>query len=446
MTRRLQRCRFWTRPHESNESVYCGRSVVAILATDLLLLGASYLVVAANPNYLASASSPLPLWLDPILDDLLAGANNAIPRKGYHDAETKGRHKVPNVVIVNPEISQEHVVVSCNLYALFSSLLRLQRTDQESLLMDYRLFRKGPSALRDFVLESGYNQNKIEARRLLQCLRDPSNLDNDSNQDDKNDVGLKPNLHFIKATVARPSRTMKVVRSNAFVALLLLLFLRHHAGGSDAAHEVVLGVNLENIEQAENAARHRGQSGVVPWLHTHPLSDSDDAVHSILHRVCEGWHHGEGGHTGWDNAKYWAAGGPKRLDDPHLVDDNNHEKWPRQHPVRAALAQAALKHAPCAVAAGVVVKESDEHPRRTHRIIQDGGKYREVCVPNFWWDPFCFIDLIAQQQPQQEQEQRTISTENTNLLEELDWLQQLEFALLLRHELLIQNTGLSSSF
>ena len=393
--------------------------------------GAVYLVVAADPNGFASTSSRLPLWLDPILDDLLAVENNAIPKKRN-----------------DREIRQENVVVKCNHYALFSSLLRQQRTDQESLLMDYQLFRKGQSALRDFVPESDKNHNKIEARRLLQCLRDPYLMnDEDSNNDDRNNVDARPDLLSIKTSVAQSSHTVMGAGSNAFVALLLLLFLRHNAGGSDVAHEVVLGVNLKNIDQAEYAARHRGQSGVVPWMHTHPLSDSDDAVHSILHRVCEGWHPGEGGHSGWDNAKYWAAGGPKRQYDPHLFDDNDCEKWPRQHPVRAALAQAALEHAPCAVAAGVVVNEIDEPTYyRSHRIIQGGGEYREVCVPNSWWDPFCFIDLIAQQQQQQKQEQLTIPTKNTNLSEELDWLQQLEFALLLRYEALMQNAGVSSSF
>jgi len=333
-----------------------------------------------------------------------------------------------------------------------SVLVRQQRDDQESLRIEYQLFQQGKSSLRDISSESS-------ARKLLSCLvscrKNPSSSDN--------------------------SPSSPPLLSNAAVALLLLVCGRRedeHSNSSsvagrgrlvlsDAAHEVVLGVNLENYRQAEYTVTYRGQT--APWLRDHPLSDSDDLLHSILHRLCEGSLTGEGGNTGWANANYWAAGGPKRLylpqhrpndgcatDEEKDDESSHHEQLHQQHPVRAALATAATQYAPCSVAAGVVVV-CEPQSTRHHLIIQGEGMHRTAAVPTGWWDPFAFVDLI-QQQAQQETtflsaDGKKIATRDTTtsfseeLRDELDWLQQLELCLLLRYEMLCSSadgTGSSS--
>ena len=76
-------------------------------------------------------------------------------------------------------------------------------------------------------------------------------------------------------------------------------------GYLDAAHDVILGVTTwEDLDLAEYAATH---SGLTNWSQTHPLSDVDDVIHSMIHRL-EGSAVGEGGYTGYQNAKYWLAG------------------------------------------------------------------------------------------------------------------------------------------
>ena len=114
-----------------------------------------------------------------------------------------------------------------------SVLVRQQRDNQESLRIEYQLFQQGKSSLRDI-------SNK-DALALLSCLVHSKN----------------------------PSST-----SNAAVALLLLMCGRREDGHSsssvvgrlvpsDAAHEVVLGVNLENYRQAEYTVMHRGRNDTL---------------------------------------------------------------------------------------------------------------------------------------------------------------------------------------
>jgi len=187
-------------------------------------------------------------------------------------------------------------------------------------------------------------------------------------------------------------------------------------GAGDAAHEILLGVTMENVDSAEYAATHPGQTS---WMKDHPLSDMDDLLHSILHRS-EGDNVGEGGHTGWENAKYWAAGGPKEWNDfgaheneastsPHLV-------------IHQALAQIALQRAPRCVAQGVV------SPTLVQHSILAGGesrRRRQVRVHPGAWDPFRVIDLCAE-----------CLDESTR--RELDCLLEWEVRLLLRCEMMWQ--------
>ena len=149
------------------------------------------------------------------------------------------------------------------------------------------------------------------------------------------------------------------------VAILLLL-----GGNLGAAHEVLLGVTPTELEEAEHAATHPGQT---PWAEEHPwcFSDTSDLLHAAIHRL-EGAHRGEGNHTGYENARYWALGGPKSLTKP------------ARHPVREFLAEQALKVAPLLCVSGGLLfgaspAESDD---------DDGSEQQRVV-----WDDLAFIDL-----------------------------------------------------
>lgn len=181
--------------------------------------------------------------------------------------------------------------------------------------------------------------------------------------------------------------------SKAFIALQLLT-----QRNIDAAHEVILGVNWSNIEEAEYAATNRGQTN---WTQEHPFSDEDDMVHSLIHRL-EGDLKGEGGFTGWDNAKYWAAGGPKMY------------KCVGRHPVHQALCRLCGKLAPTLEPLLVAKK------KRQHEIIAGGGKTRILCVEDGCFDPISFIALC----------------QHTEWTEELKNIQVAETLLLIRWELL----------
>jgi hypothetical protein len=177
----------------------------------------------------------------------------------------------------------------------FASILHLQRTNQAQLAIRYDI-SKGKSALRDLAEPE---------RALLLC--DTAN----------------ESPPFLSKTVQ---------------AILLLCLYQQ----SDAAHEVILGVTRNRLDDAEYAATHPGQT---TWSQDHPLTDVDDMVHSLMHRLCEGSLIGEGGYSGWENAAYWAAGGPKRR---FAIPSSSCEP---EHPVRSALAYAASEHAPHCVRA-----------------------------------------------------------------------------------------------
>ena len=68
------------------------------------------------------------------------------------------------------------------------------------------------------------------------------------------------------------------------IAAILLLF----RGNLEAAsHEVVLGVSPAELEEAEYAASHPGETS---WSEDHPLTTASDMIHSIIHRL-EGYLH-----------------------------------------------------------------------------------------------------------------------------------------------------------
>ena len=181
--------------------------------------------------------------------------------------------------------------------------------------------------------------------------------------------------------------------NKTFIALQLLLQKQ-----LDAAHEVLLGVDWTNLDDAEYAATHRGQTN---WAEEHPFSDEDDLVHSILHRL-EGDLEGEGGHRGWENAKYWAAGGPKSF------------KSLGGHPVHKALCSLCRELAPT-LDDLLVAKKT-----RQHEIIAGGGKTRTLWIEQGCFDPISFIALCR----------------HTDWTEELKSMQIAEVLLLVRMELL----------
>ena len=186
-------------------------------------------------------------------------------------------------------------------------------------------------------------------------------------------------------------------------ACAVLLLLRGHA---DAAHDVILGVTLHNLEEAEYAAKHRGQTN---WTQEHPLTDSADLIHAAIHCL-EKSAVGEGGYQGYQNAKYWLAGGPKAL------------ITPAKHSSRTELVRIAGEHAPYCVKAGVIAGENGA----THTIIADGGKTRTVCVPAGEWDGFVFVNLCEQR------EHGKLSDEQAK---EVALLHRAQLMLLLRMEL-----------
>jgi hypothetical protein len=190
--------------------------------------------------------------------------------------------------------------------------------------------------------------------------------------------------------------------SKTAVAILLLL-----RGLGDAAHEVLLGVTLENLVEAEYAASRPG----TDWAKQHPLSAEDDMLHYILHR-CEGCEIGEGNHTGFENAAYWAAGGPKQ-----------HSLQPK-HAVSSAMFQYAKQHAPHCIRSGVLARLVT---RTYAKVIAGGGSHkRTVSVANNSWDPFRFLDLCRNRP------EGCLPA----MAREIDMLQEIEVRLLLRYELL----------
>ncbi len=180
-------------------------------------------------------------------------------------------------------------------------------------------------------------------------------------------------------------------------------------GHGDAAHEVLLGANETNLDVAEYAATHP-----TSWHQDHPLCDVNDLVHSLIHR-CEGACIGEGGHSGFENAKYWAAGGPKEYTNFGYAASS-------VNLIHRALLQWSSVHTP-----EIIADVVSTHSARRHSILASKGQRRHVVVAPGCWDPFAFIDFCstAEQLGSVEQEQ-------------LRSLQEFELRLLLRYALLEQ--------
>jgi hypothetical protein len=132
-------------------------------------------------------------------------------------------------------------------------------------------------------------------------------------------------------------------------------------------------------------------------------------IHAAIHRL-EASAVGEGEYMGYENSKYWLAGGPKALERPAM------------HSVRADLARIARENAPCCVTQGVIAGKNGAK----HSIIAGGGKTRSICVPTGEWDGFVFVDLC---------ERRECGELSQKLVDEVTMLQRAELVLLLRSQL-----------
>jgi hypothetical protein len=198
-----------------------------------------------------------------------------------------------------------------------------------------------------------------------------------------------------------PSEEQRWIESYGKSASALMLFLSN-VNYADAAHEVILGVTPENIADAEYAATHPGSG----WTDNHPLSTTDDWIHAIIHRDRESHYRGEGNHTGWENAMYWVAGGPKQLPSSGI---------PRicTHPMAKILSKKALLVAPNCCKKGLIPNSK----MAIHKVLADGGGRRTVCIPPGHFDAFRFIALLQSAPPELE--------------EELEELRLLEYKLLL---------------
>ena len=236
-----------------------------------------------------------------------------------------------------------------------------------------------------------------------------------------------------------------LTKSSKALLLLSLLGDGHHHGGTDdshnhnigdLAHELLLGVTLDNLDEAEYAATHRGQTS---WTQDHPFEDIDDVVHSIVHRL-EGNTKGEGGHTGYDNAKYWVAGGPKMYS---KLTNNVNLKYKR------TLCEIAKRKTPIAVSLGVIVKQDPDNNKDKdgeteegirHHILAGGGKPpRPVFIPYGCWDPIRYIDLCCIYNGKVEganlDDERNVEVvDHHQLRKELLWLHRIEILLLLLYD------------
>ena len=223
--------------------------------------------------------------------------------------------------------------------------------------------------------------------------------------------------------VLRPSSigVYGVRNSPAFHRAAAALLLSR--GRLEAAHEVVLGVTPHNLDEAEYAATHRGQTD---WSATHPLTDTADRIHSIIHRL-EGSALGEGNHTGYANAKYWILGGPKEL------------VCPEPHPIRNELRRRVLQHAPNLLNRGIIAGEGKDGRGPIHQVIAGGEKMREVRIPPGEWDDVAFIDVCRLRSEDRDGcELNRLSEEECR---EIEILQETELLLLIQHELIKAGFG-----
>ncbi|CAJ1954733.1 unnamed protein product [Cylindrotheca closterium] len=288
----------------------------------------------------------------------------------------------------------------------------------------------------------------IHGTSALRSLSDDNNINNNNNN---NNMASDDSCH--EMVQRKLSNNKDNDDTKAQVALLLLL-----AGHGDAAHDVLLGATLDNLKDAEYAATHRGQTN---WAQEHPLSDLEDVLHSLIHRIYEGSRVGEGGYTGYENAQYWCAGGPKQYQEPIMaremkIMNKNAARIPTSTGVLAKvyqeLCQLALKKAPICVSRGIIAQASppgttaskhhdaDDNKSAAgtviHSIIAGGGKFRDVHVPEKCWDPIVFCQLLLENESTNSEKD---DESQLSLQQELDYLTEKELELLAKYLLLVSS-------
>lgn len=185
----------------------------------------------------------------------------------------------------------------------------------------------------------------------------------------------------------------------------------------DKAHELILGVNMTNIEQAEYAATHPGQTS---WSADHPLTTEQDILHALIHRL-EGNNLGEGGHLGYENAKYWLAGGDKKLESVC------------EHEVRRGMRDYVAQNSGRFQCLDLIANEEGASTAcRTYNIIAGGGKLRNVHVREGEFDCFRFVDLCAKRYSSNNEVELKENSWNEEWTELIDELQEIELRLLLQ--------------
>jgi len=272
-----------------------------------------------------------------------------------------------------------------------------------SLPMNYNIFR-GNSSLRSL------SKDERDLLMLLSPQHQPKR------EVEREDAGCNANCDDDDSQKQKPQEAA----SNNHRALALLFVLKEKL---EVAHELVLGVTRDELETAEYAATHPGRTS---WSQDHPLDDSADWIHAIIHRL-EGSTLGEGNQPGYENAKYWILGGPKLLERPVA-----------NHPVRKIMAECAPRIAPvCVSARGLLSRcssgignyggdgegdskhgDSDDDndtaiiTTKEYSVLAGGGKTRKV-VPSLnegEWDDLAFIELCRLREEQETKEETNIST------------------------------------
>jgi len=303
------------------------------------------------------------------------------------------------------ELEEENVTVDEKFRSLRNAL-RLAEIDSMRFLsktplpkdvmrpMTYTIFESGQSALRSII-----DDKKNDDRHLLF----PESLFGLSKS---GTTGITSDTHSAAESAQPHKRLPQFPSACHYRVCAALMLLRGHA---DVAHELLLGVTPHNLEEAEYAATHRGKT---TWAQDHPLTDEADHLHAAMHRIVEGDALGEGNATGYENAQYWLAGGPKLLDAPASTQ------------VRQSLARIALAHCPKCVQYGDVIACNEG---AEHTVLSGGGTYRTVRVPAGQFDDFAFLKLCQQWA----RGELTDATEEWH--DEMATLQRAEIILLLRH-------------
>ena len=137
----------------------------------------------------------------------------------------------------------------------------------------------------------------------------------------------------------------------------------------------------------ENMTNHAEQKEDATSSTDLPLTTEQDMLQVLIHRL-EGQEVGDGGHVGYENAKYWLAGGDKKLES---VSDHIVRRGMRDYVAQRSDRFQCLD----LIANDGSSNSSSRTSKRIYGIIAGGGKSREVNVYEGEFDCFRFVDLCA---------------------------------------------------